>query len=253
VTGVSASLTASRVGGAGFAVAAAGMVATPLLRRGRRRLAASAVVAGLATTSGALGARRWGPVRAAVAAATVALSTTAIEHLGTATGRPFGGYRYSGALRPRVVGVPALVPAAWFAMALPARETAHAALGGRATPVARIVAASAALTAWDLFLDPQMVAEAYWRWDRPGRYRGIPLTNYVGWFLTGLGLMTILEVLLPPTGPADGALVGLYGWMAVTETVGFAAFFDDPLVAVIGGVAMVPLSALAGWRARRRG
>ena len=156
-------------------------------------------------------------------------STTSIERLGTTTGVPFGRYRYSGALRPTVAGVPALVPLAWFAMALPARETAHAALGRHSSPVARVLAGSAALTAWDLFLDPQMVAEGYWRWERPGRYRGIPVTNYLGWLATGIGLMALLEVIAPlparatATRPWSGCTAG---WR-VMETVGFAAFFDD--------------------------
>ena len=241
-------LTAGRVGAAGFAVAAAAMVATPLLQRGRRRLASTAVVSGLAVTTGAATVRRWGRPRAVVAAATIATATTAIERLGTTTGRPFGHYHYSGALRPTVAGVPVLVPAAWFAMALPAREVAHAALGGRSNPLTRIAVGGAALTAWDLFLDPQMAAEGYWRWERPGRYRGIPLTNYVGWLTTSLGLIAALELLVPPRGQGDRALVGVYGWMAVMETIGFAAFFDDPLVAVVGGGAMVPLGAAAARR-----
>ena len=241
-------LTAGRVGTAGFAVAAAAMVATPLLRRGRRRLASTAVVSGLAVTTGAAAVRRWGRPRALVAAATIVVATTAIERLGTTTGRPFGRYRYSGALRPTAAGVPTLVPAAWFAMALPAREVAHAALGGRSNPFTRIALGAATLTAWDLFLDPQMAAEGYWRWERPGRYRGIPLTNYVGWLATSLGLMAVLELLLPPRGRGDRALVGVYGWMAVMETVGFAAFFDDPLVAAVGGGAMVPIGAAAARR-----
>jgi hypothetical protein len=32
------------------------------------------------------------------------------------------------------------------------------------------------------------------------------------------------------------------------ETVGFAAFFDDPLVAAVGGGAMVPIAAVATRR-----
>ena len=84
-----------------------------------------------------------------------------------------------GALRPTAAGVPALVPAAWFAMALPAREVGpRGARRRRSSPGRRVLLGAAALTAWDLFLDPQMVAEGYWRWHRPGRYRGIPLTNY---------------------------------------------------------------------------
>ena len=109
-----------------------------------------------------------------------------------------------------------------------------------------MVLGAAALTAWDLFLDPQMVGEGYWAWQRRGRYRGIPATNYAGWFVTGLAVMVMLERLAEPERPLDGdhaALVGVYGTMAVMETLGFAAFFKDRLVAVVGGAAMLPLAA----------
>jgi len=248
VNGTPARSTASGAAAAGFGVAAAAMIATPLLRRGRRRLAASAVVAGLATTTLSLTARRWGAARAVGALATVAVATTALERIGSATGRPFGRYRYSGVLRPSVAGVPALVPGAWFAMSLPARETAHTVLSARSNAAARIALGAAALTAWDLFLDPQMVGEGYWRWERSGRYRGIPLTNYAGWLAAGAGLMALLELVAPPAPSGDRALVGVYGWMAVMETLGFAAFFDDRLVAAVGGLAMVPLAAVAARR-----
>ena len=36
----------------------------------------------------------------------------------------------------------------------------------RSSPWRRIALGAVALTAWDLFLDPQMTAEGYWRWDR---------------------------------------------------------------------------------------
>jgi putative membrane protein len=112
-----------------------------------------------------------------------------------------------------------------------------------------------ALTAWDLFLDPQMVGEGYWGWARRGRYRGIPLTNFLGWLLTGIGVMTVLEVTLPADTRADETLVAEYGVMAVMETVGFAAFFRDRLVAVTGGLAMLPIAVAAAvpltrWRTR---
>ena len=254
---MAARVVASRAGWAAFAVAGAAMIATPLLPSGRRRLASSAVVGGLAAVTAIATGRRWGAPRAAVALSTVAALTTSIEKLGAATGIPFGRYRYSGALQPTVAGVPALVPLAWFAMALPARETAHAALGRHSSPVARVLAGSVALAAWDLFLDPQMVAEGYWQWERPGRYRGIPGTNYLGWLATGVGLMALLELIAPrranaeSEAEADPALVGLYGWMAVMETVGFAAFFDDSLVAAAGGGAMLAFAAVGGWRAFR--
>jgi uncharacterized membrane protein len=180
-----------------------------------------------------------------------AVGTTAVERVGTETGLPFGRYAYTSALQPQVAHVPAIVPLAWFAMGLPAREAAHAALGEHSTPARRIALGSVALTAWDLFLDPQMVGEGYWVWARRGIYRGHPAGNFVGWFVTGLGVMALLEALLPPaeyvdgSADADGALVGEYAFMGVMETIGFARYFRDPAVAVVGGLGMLPIAAAA--------
>jgi len=177
--------------------------------------------------------RRWGLPRATTAAGVTAIATTAVERIGTDTGLPFGRYSYTSALQPQVAHVPAIVPLAWFAMGLPAREAAHAALGDH------------------LFLDPQMVGEGYWVWARRGIYRGIPLGNFAGWFVTSLGVMAALEVLLPPatytdgSADADGALVAGYSFMGVMETIGFARFFRDPVVAIVGGLGMLPIAGAA--------
>ncbi len=236
-----------------MAVSVAGMIATPLAARGgpARRLLSRVVITSLCTTTAVVSARRWGTARTVLAGGSVAAGCAAVEHVGVETGWPFGRYWYTGALRPQVRGVPAIVPLAWVAMAVPARETAHAALGQRSNRVTRIVAGAATMTAWDLFLDPQMVGEGYWRWARPGRYRGIPLSNFVGWFATSLGVMALLELVLPPSEPS-AALVGEYAYMAVMETVGFAAYFRDPVVAVVGGSAMLPVAALASTRLLHR-
>jgi uncharacterized membrane protein len=231
-----------------FVVTAAAMIATPLRPKGKRSGLASVVVVGLAATTFAAAWKRWGLRRTLVAFGTIASATLALEHVGTSSGKPFGGYQYSDVLRPKVAGVPVIVPLAWFAMALPARETAVA-LGRRW----RIPVGAVLLTAWDLFLDPQMVGEGYWTWAKKGRYRGIPVSNYLGWFVSSLGVMALLDGILPTDGKADATLVGEYSWMAVMQTVGFAAFFRDPLVALVGGSAMVPPAVVAAGRVLRRG
>ncbi len=240
----------SRVAAVASAATIAGMIATPLLPQGgrARRVLSSVVVVGSFTTTTANAVRRWGGRRAGAAAAVTAIGTTLIERVGTETAIPFGRYGYTGALKPQVAHVPAIVPLAWFALGLPARETAHAALGARSTPATRMVLGSAALTAWDLFLDPQMVGEGYWTWAKRGVYRGIPLTNFLGWFVTGLAVMALLEAALPPADEsrdADGALVGEYAYMGVMETIGFARYFRDPVVAIVGGLGMLPIAAAA--------
>jgi uncharacterized membrane protein len=244
------------------AVTVAAMIATPLApaRGPLRRILSTVTVSGLFMSTLTRSITRWGRFPAITAAAIVAAGTTVVEHVGPRTGKPFGRYHYTDALQPQVSGVPAIVPAAWFAMAVPAREAAHGALGARSTRLRRILLGSAALTAWDLFLDPQMTTEGYWEWEQPGRYRGIPFSNYLGWFLTGMAVMAVLEVLMPPgsrrntaqSRGADGFLVGQYTYMSVMETVGFAAFFKDRLVATAGGVTMLPIAIAAVISGLRR-
>ncbi|MFD0822936.1 carotenoid biosynthesis protein, partial [Micromonospora zhanjiangensis] len=58
-----------------------------------------------------------------VATALVLVTTgggLAVEALGVATGVPFGTYAYSGALGPKLLGVPLVIPLAWTWMAWPA-------------------------------------------------------------------------------------------------------------------------------------
>jgi uncharacterized membrane protein len=231
------------------AVTAAAMVAFPLARRGSagRRVIADVVVAGLATTTTAATVRGWGAVRGLTAASVVVAGTAAVEAVGTATGVPFGGYRYTGRLRPVVAGVPVVVPLAWWAMAVPAREASQ---GVSPRRLVRLALGAAALTAWDLFLDPQMTAEGFWRWTAGGRYRGIPASNFAGWLVTSLAVMGVLELALPP-GPPDPVLVAEYAAVGAMETVGFAAFFGDRLVAAAGGLTMLPVGAAAVARVLR--
>ncbi len=239
---------ADRLSAAAGLATVAGMIATPLLpqRSNGRRALSSVVVGAMFATTTANAFKRWGAGRAAGGAAATAVSTAVVERVGTTTGVPFGRYAYSDALQPQVGHVPVIVPLAWFAMGLPSREAAHAALGTHSTPARRVLLGAAAMTAWDLFLDPQMVGEGYWAWLRWGRYRGIPLSNFAGWFVTGLGIMTLLEVALPPARrDPDPRLVGEYGYMSVMQTLGFAKYFRDPLVATVGGLGMLPIAAVA--------
>src|SRR5690606_11509324 len=114
------------------------------------------------------------------------------ELLGTTSGVPFGEYRYTTALGPQWFGhVPVVIPLSWFYMAVPSYALARLAMPDRAA--GRALLASLILLAWDLALDPAMSgATAYWVWERPGSHYGMPWTNLVGWYVTGLALMFAL-------------------------------------------------------------
>ncbi|KAA9374610.1 carotenoid biosynthesis protein [Microbispora cellulosiformans] len=141
------------------------------------------------------------------------------------------------------------------------RAAAGRAAAARAVPygvAGRVCLGAVALTAWDLFLDPQMLRLGLWVWAEPGPYRGVPLGNFAGWLLVSLLVMTLIERIAhhpapaaPGTAARAGAtgLVALYTVMAVMETVGFAVVFRPPdlLVAAAGGAAM-GMCALLAWR-----
>lgn len=91
-----------------------------------------------------------------------------VEYIGSTTGFPFGAYHYTPALAPLLGGVPLVIPfRAWarrYAAGLGRGQRHH-----RQSRGWRFVAVTAlAFTAWDLFLDPQMVLWGYWVWTEPG-------------------------------------------------------------------------------------
>ncbi|WP_328467056.1 carotenoid biosynthesis protein [Actinoplanes sp. NBC_00393] len=177
---------------------------------------------------------------AAALVGTAMLGGFAVEAIGVATGFPFGTYDYSGELGPKLLGVPLIIPLAWTWMAWPAWLAAVRVVRGR---LARIALAAAGLAAWDLFLDPQMVAEGYWRWQDavpalPG-LPGIPISNYLGWLGFALLLMTALST-VSTTNPQkdDGPMYALWLWTYFSSVLAHAVFLDLPASAVWGGVIM---------------
>ncbi|MGP3934109.1 carotenoid biosynthesis protein [Nonomuraea sp. KM88] len=204
------------------------------------------IVVLLAACAVAFAADTWGTARAVAAFGAAVLTGYAAEVAGVLTGFPFGVYRYNDVLWPQVGGVPVVVALAWGGMGLAAYAVAAAvAPAGR---WARAAAGAGALTAWDLFLDPQMVRLGMWTWAEGGAYRGIPLSNFAGWLLVSALVMLAVGRVCGDAGPGRGLLV-LYTVMAVMETVAFAAVFEpaDPLVAAAGGITMGVFAALA-WR-----
>ncbi len=167
----------------------------------------------------------------------------AVEVLGTRTGLPFGDYTYADSLGPIVAGVPAVIPLAWAMMSYPALLAARRLVSG---PLLTPVVAAVALASWDLFLDPQMVAEGHWTWalDRTPVLIGItnvPAQNFVAWLLVALVLMLMLDRLPRRRGDGaegDGVPALLYLWTYVSSILLNAVFLHRPGVALWGGIAM---------------
>ncbi len=175
------------------------------------------------------------------------------EAVGIRTGFPFGAYHYTGTLGAELLGVPLVVVAAWTMMAYPCLL-----LGRALTPRLPVLSGAPALAAWDLYLDPQMVSAGHWRFAHPSPalpgLGGIPLTNYAGWLLTAVVLLTLLHRLLPrhsrPEVPGWPPAV-LLAWTWAGSAVANLFFFDRPAVAAWGVLGMGASVGPYLWRLTR--
>jgi len=173
-----------------------------------------------------------------------------VETLGLEFGLPFGNYAYSQALQPQIRGVPAIIPLAWLMMLPTAWAVAELLL----QPVkerlrgsywlAYALLAGAAFTAWDLYLDPQMVARGLWSWQNPVGYFGIPWSNYAGWWLAG----TFITLVLRPSKLPRRPLLVIYSLTWVFQAIALGMFWGQPGPALIGLVGMGFFS-IAAWKA----
>ena len=249
-TAAPAALRALPVGLAGLTVLL--QVAYPLLDGAARdRLTVATVVAFAAATVSHAAVHRGARWAAAYLATTAGLGLLA-EAVGTATGVPFGQYRYGDSLGPALLDVPVVVPLAWAMFAYPCLLVGQRLAGTRWGAVA---VGAWSLASWDLFLDPQMVEAGHWTWtdvrlSLPGTPE-IPVSNLLGWVLVATVMLAVLSLL--PRRPADDRVpLALFLWTYASSVLAFAAFFGRPVVALVGGVAM-GLVAVPYARALRRG
>jgi putative membrane protein len=170
----------------------------------------------------------------------------AAELTGTTTGYPFGSYSYTTQLGFLIGGrVPFNIPASWFFMLYASLAICGRLLAARDDNASRwrwAVLAAFVLTAWDVSMDPAMVATTHWLWHLPsaeeaslGRrlfvsafFYGMPLTNWLGWLLTGTIVARVMLAIVPPSA-----------WAARVSPSNFPLF-------LYGANAMLPILICVG-------
>lgn len=114
------------------------------------------------------------------------------EAVGVGTGFPFGVYRYTNVLFPKLPGnVPASVLFAWVLIVLGAYGCLSA-LSKQRVSVTNALLGALLATLLDLEIEPVAFhREHYWEWLAPGpiNYYGVPLANFVAWFVITLLLL----------------------------------------------------------------
>lgn len=182
----------------------------------------------------------------------VTVATWLIEFAGSTMGIPFGHYDYTPALQPQAGGVPLLIPLAWLMMLGPAWGLTALILDPFQDRLGRwrwpIFAALAGLvfTAWDLYLDPQMVGHGLWVWENPSGYFGIPWSNFAGWWLSA----ALITLLVRPTDLPRRHLAIIYGLTWLFQAVALGIFWSQPGPALVGFIGM-GLFVVWGWNQER--
>ena len=180
------------------------------------------------------------------------------EFLGVLTGFPYGAYAYSTLVGPRLFGlVPVFIYIAWVNISYLAITTTTVGLGRSRlwrAPVDGLVA-----VAWDAMVDPLAVRAGYWTWLAPGGFYGVPLSNFLGWFLvvTALSLAARAVWARDTAAPASTSRrmdaimpTHLVGWSAAFAAIAVASGL--PIAALAGLLGVTPAVGLAWIRARRQ-
>jgi uncharacterized membrane protein len=112
------------------------------------------------------------------------------ESLSLRTGFPFGHYEFTSVMGPKWFGLPLLLSLAYLGMGYLSWVVATLILHrtGPLTGKSVVVfplAASFVMVAWDLSMDPVWAdIDHAWIWKRGGAYFGVPISNFLGWYLT---------------------------------------------------------------------
>lgn len=205
------------------------------------------------------------------------------EALGDNFGLIFGRYHYTGALGPRLLGVPILIIFTWgtivycgYALVtwLTDRGAVRRVSAGYRVARALLVGLATGLIAagFDLMVDPLAVSgvwrevlgtDAWWWWIDGGPYLpnleswqggdGIPVMNFVGWTLVPMVIVATYAVIFPGGDrPGDrrthAVPLLIYGYLYLTIVGGLVemAWYDPGLtgVIVIGTLVMGPVFVL---------
>jgi uncharacterized membrane protein len=116
---------------------------------------------------------------------------TLAESVSLRTGFPFGHYYFTDVMGPKIFQLPVLLALAYLGIAYVAWILALVILGYADKPIngTRVLMlpflASLIMVAWDLSMDPSWsTLDRAWIWQDGGRYFGVPVSNFFGWFLT---------------------------------------------------------------------
>ena len=113
------------------------------------------------------------------------------ESLSLRTGFPFGYYYFTDVMGPKLYQLPVLLVLAYVGMGYLCWSLAVNILAptSRRSSLSKVLAlpllAAFIMVAWDFSMDPLWSTVGHaWIWNNGGAYLGVPISNFLGWYLT---------------------------------------------------------------------
>lgn len=176
-----------------------------------------------------------------------------LEACSVATGFPFGFYVHH-MEGPRALGVPFTVVAAWVILAWLAWNLARVIVGGyqnrRLPVVATPIVATLILGGYDLVIDPiGAYVRGLFSYGSPSGALGVPLSNYVGWVITGWVLFQLFALVerrwrrdSQPAAVRSTLVMPVIVWLGLALQVNLEMLHAGAGSATIQGGRSVPFS-----------
>lgn len=144
--------------------------------------------------------RRWlGWRDATIFWAILGIYALSIETLAIFTGFPYGHFGYSELLGAKLFGVtPWTVFLAWTPLIIGAYAVSRTLFGNT---IVRIAVTALIATSFDLVLDPGAVRLGFWKYASNIGFYGVPISNFVGWLVTGSIAAIVIELFLSRVKP----------------------------------------------------
>lgn len=167
-------------------------------------------------------------IRGLIGFGVIGIFAIVIETIGLITGFPYGEFVYGGMLGPQLPGgAPLLLPFAYVPLVFGAIALV------RAAPGMRVLLAALLLVAIDLVLDPGAVAFGLWSFSGPAFLHGVPLSNFIGWLISGSIAVVLANLFVKPTPQmASTLLLHLAFWTGVVSA-------SDYLIPTMIGVVLL--------------
>ncbi|MBP6005148.1 MAG: isopentenyl-diphosphate Delta-isomerase [Pyrinomonadaceae bacterium] len=166
--------------------------------------------------------RRWLGWRDALGLwATLGIYALLLETSAIYTGFPYGHFGYSELLGAKLFGVtPWTVFLAWTPLIVGAYAVARVTFGN---VIVRVIATAMIATLFDLVLDPGAVRLGFWQYAANIGFYGVPISNFVGWLVSGTLAAIVIELYLwrakpllrIPVQMVSSAFLIVFFWTAI--------------------------------------